>query len=91
MIGSPASIRALRKRLELSQVELAQAIGVHRMTVSKWERAVTRPHGSGLLLLRRLSQCKSVDELGANLTDYPLTVAELEASQAVDYGSPGDQ
>lgn len=33
----------IRKRLGLSQVELADCIGVHKVTVSKWERGALKP------------------------------------------------
>lgn len=44
-------VRALRERLGLSQKELAELVGVHAMTVSKWERGVLAPadHARGLL------------------------------------------
>lgn len=45
-------LKALRGRLGLSQGELAQLVGVHAMTVSKWERGMLRPapHQKRLLL-----------------------------------------
>ncbi len=33
-------IKRARRRLSLSQVELAEKLGVHPMTVSRWERGV---------------------------------------------------
>ncbi len=30
-------LRAIRKRLKVSQAELAKRLGVHRVTVAKWE------------------------------------------------------
>ena len=36
-------IAALRTRLGLTQVQLAELTGVHPITVSKWERGVLRP------------------------------------------------
>jgi hypothetical protein len=38
-----STIVALRKRLNLNQVEFAQLSGVHPITVSKWERSETEP------------------------------------------------
>jgi hypothetical protein len=35
--------RLLRERLELTQAELAYMLGVHAMTVSKWERGTAHP------------------------------------------------
>lgn len=37
-------IRAARVRMKHTQASLAAAIGVHSMTVSKWERGTARPH-----------------------------------------------
>jgi DNA-binding transcriptional regulator YiaG len=33
----PAELRRIRARLDLTQAALATAIGVHRVTVAKWE------------------------------------------------------
>lgn len=50
-----ASIDArLRERLGLSQSECAAVLGVHAMTVSKWERGVSKPNEHQRLLLRAL-------------------------------------
>jgi DNA-binding transcriptional regulator YiaG len=72
-----AAIVALRQRLELTQLELAQAIGVHPQTVSRWEHGKARPYIAARVMLRRLSRCRSVDELGEQLRLYPVTFAEL--------------
>lgn len=40
----PPSLAEIRKRLTLSQAELAELIGVHPMTVSKWERGQLKPN-----------------------------------------------
>jgi len=36
-------VKAIRKRLKLSQAQLAEKLGVDKMTVSRWERGETRP------------------------------------------------
>jgi DNA-binding XRE family transcriptional regulator len=38
-----ADIRSTRRRLNLTQRGLAQVVGVHHMTVSKWERHQLTP------------------------------------------------
>ncbi len=38
-----SAIRAGRKRLGLTQEDLAETLGVHPMTVSEWERGVAQP------------------------------------------------
>jgi transcriptional regulator with XRE-family HTH domain len=44
-------IAGLRQKLGFSQVQLAQLLGVHPLTVSKWERGLLSPtdHQSSLL------------------------------------------
>lgn len=37
------NIAPLRQALGLSQAEFAQLLGVHAMTVSKWERGIAQP------------------------------------------------
>lgn len=36
----PSDILLIRERLGLTQIELAQLVGVHPLTVSKWERGL---------------------------------------------------
>ena len=38
-----SEIKELRGQLDLNQVEFAQLVGVHPITVSKWERGETSP------------------------------------------------
>jgi len=40
---TPAEIAAVRGRLGLSQVQFAQLMGVHPLTVSRWERGLLEP------------------------------------------------
>jgi DNA-binding transcriptional regulator YiaG len=42
MSMNPQDLIEWRKRNEYTQVKLAEALGVHPMTVSKWERSVHR-------------------------------------------------
>jgi transcriptional regulator with XRE-family HTH domain len=48
---TPAELNRLRVDLGLSQVQLAQLLGVHPLTVSKWERGLLVPtlHQNALL------------------------------------------
>jgi len=48
------SVQALRARLDLSQKELGALLGVHVMTVSKWERGVLEPSEHQRRVLRAL-------------------------------------
>ena len=48
-------IRAYRKRLRMTQEELAEALGVHPQTISNWERGaqpIQHPHIVRLALER---------------------------------------
>jgi DNA-binding transcriptional regulator YiaG len=49
--ATPDGIRATREALGLSQAQLAEVIGRHAMTVSKWERGAlrVRPYDAALL------------------------------------------
>lgn len=49
------SLKALRTRLDVSQKELGALLGVHVMTVSKWERGVAEPSEHQRRILRALS------------------------------------
>lgn len=49
------SVKSLRTRLALSQKQLAELLGVHLMTVSKWERGVLEPSDHQRKLLRALA------------------------------------
>lgn len=40
---TPDDVRILRQDLCLTQTQLAQLLGVHSLTVSKWERALLGP------------------------------------------------
>jgi DNA-binding transcriptional regulator YiaG len=56
---SPRLIRSLRKRLGLSQQQLATAVGVSAVSVGLWEQGKTRPTGSNrtaLVALRKLGR-----------------------------------
>lgn len=48
-------LKPLRARLNLSQKELGKLLGVHVMTVSKWERGVLEPSGHQKRVLRALA------------------------------------
>ena len=44
-------IKQLRKRLGLSQAKFGRVLGVHAMTVSRWERGKVEPDGATAQLL----------------------------------------
>jgi molybdopterin-binding protein len=50
------SLKLLRERLNLSQKDLGELLGVHVMTVSKWERGVLEPSEHQKRILRALAE-----------------------------------
>lgn len=61
---TPAELKEARKTLELTQAQLAQRLGVHRVTLARWEsdghkpiyhQLVTRAI-QGLLLINRIEK-----------------------------------
>ena len=46
--ATAAKVKRARKRAGMTQVEFALALGVHPMTVSKWERGTVKPGKSAL-------------------------------------------
>lgn len=52
---NPKAIRALRARNGWTQGDLAARLGTDPVTVSRWERGVTKPRPSGQTRLKELS------------------------------------
>jgi DNA-binding transcriptional regulator YiaG len=49
---SPAYLITLRQALELTQEEFGEALGVDKLTVSRWERGTRRPSQKNTLKIR---------------------------------------
>ena len=49
-------VRALRKHLELTQVKLAQELGVRQQTISDWEKGIYQPRGASATLLNIIAE-----------------------------------
>lgn len=56
-------IRNIRNRLGLRQPQLAQLLGVHPLTVSKWERGVLRPSAHQQTLLQSFGKAAKKPEI----------------------------
>lgn len=41
---TPAEVRSVRQRLKFTQAQFAHLLGVHALTVSKWERGLLAPN-----------------------------------------------
>lgn len=46
-----AQIKALRQRFSASQREWGEMLGIHSLTVSRWERGAVKPRGGTLHIL----------------------------------------
>jgi len=77
-------IARLRTRLGLSQRELAQLIGSHAMTVSKWERGLLHPSEHQARLLRAFVQAadRGVRFEGDPATRDPVRILSMLLDQA---------
>ena len=56
------SIEVYRKKMKLSQAELANLLGVTQSAVAKWETGESRPRANKLPELARIFKC-SIDAL----------------------------
>lgn len=53
---SPAYLITLRETLELTQENFGEAVGVDKMTVSRWERGERRPGAESLRRIEKLRE-----------------------------------
>jgi len=70
---TPAEIQPLREKLGLSQVQLAQLLGVHPLTVSKWERGLLAPAPHQNALLESFAKARSPKKVGEEVGNLLLT------------------
>ena len=54
-------VRALRRHLGLTQVDLAQEMGTRQQTISEWETGIYRPRGASVTLLGIIAERSSFD------------------------------
>ena len=81
------TLKPLRERLALSQKELAQILGVHVMTVSKWERGVAEPSEHQHKILRALGDA-GTNGLRASRYARHDPIRFLAAALAESFGGP---
>jgi molybdopterin-binding protein len=83
-------LKPLRVRLNLSQKELGELLGVHVMTVSKWERGVLEPSAHQKRILRALGDAAEsglrASPQGRNRKHDPIRFLAAALSEA--YGTP---
>lgn len=73
------TLRDRRKRQGLSQIELAEALGISRQTVSKWETGTALPSAENLMALGKLYGV-SVDALLNGAAAEPVQEAVLRSA-----------
>ncbi len=59
-----AEIRTIRDRLGLTQPQLAQLLGVHALTVSKWERGILTPSVHQATMLQSFGKAAKKPDVG---------------------------
>jgi molybdopterin-binding protein len=67
----------LRQRLGLSQSAFAQLLGVHAMTVSKWERGVLKPSAHQQRVLKALARAPEREQGAKGVRDPLRLLSEL--------------
>jgi putative transcriptional regulator len=51
VINVPTEIKAIREKLDVSQAEFAELLGVSKRTLQEWEQGRCKPTGAALKLL----------------------------------------
>ena len=82
-------LQDIRKRRGLSQVEVAERLGIHQSLISQYERGYLRLHGA--LLVRLATALKTtpdeilaIKQIGSNGDSHPLDRRFLRRLQKVD-------
>ena len=79
---TPGEIRSLRTRLQLGQAEFAQILGVHPMTVSRWEReqGALSPTAYHEVWMKEFNAAVAKDETVGNILKGVLIGAGIAAA-----------
>lgn len=71
------AIKALRKKLHISQTEFANAVGVSLRTVGSWERGESVPNAEQVWNCAIALKCSPDEILGWSMEDAPRRSADL--------------
>ena len=82
----------LRAELRLTQVQLAQLLGVHPLTVSRWERGEVNPSPHQQALLESFRKAKqSKDDIGETVANLLVTAGVVVALYVLLRAAVGDE
>jgi putative transcriptional regulator len=82
----------LRKKLGLSQAQLAQLLGVHPLTISKWERGLLNPTPHQVELLHSFAKARKAQRsIGEEVGELLLTAGVVVALYALLDAAIGDR
>ena len=77
---TPNEIRSLRTSLKLGQAEFAQMLGVHPMTVSRWEQEALSPTVYHEVWMKEFNAAVAKDETVGNILKGVLIGAGIAAA-----------
>lgn len=80
----PETLRAIRANLDLTQVELAERLGVSFATANRWEGGGNKPQKAAMAKIAALAE-----EAGVDATDLPATGAAVVARKRGRRASAG--
>ena len=80
---SDRAIRQIRRGIGLTQGQLAQLLGVHPLTISKWERGLLSPSRHQEDLLRSFRKARGQEDLGETIGRLLITARAAVALSAL--------
>ncbi len=80
---SATAIKRIRTTLGLTQGQIAELLGVHPLTVSKWERGLLSPNSHQVQLLRSFQKASGEPDIGATVDELLLAGAVVAALLAL--------
>src|SRR5512145_880565 len=91
-----ARLQEIRKRRQMSQVEVAQRLGIHPSLVSQYERGYLRLHGAllvrmGEVLKTTPDEILAVSQIRSNGDEHPIDRRFLRRLKQVDKLSSHDK